>query len=98
MTAYARTETLTGALLAPLGWVRSLALVVTFSLLTALAAQVAVPLPFTPVPITMQTFAVLLTGAPLGRRLGGLTMLAKLFAGACGLPVFAQGLVGFWAL
>ena len=98
MTAYARTETLTGALLAPLGWVRSLALVGTFSLLTALAAQVAVPLPFTPVPITMQTFAVLLTGALLGRRLGALAMLAYLIEGACGLPFFAMGHGGIWHL
>jgi biotin transport system substrate-specific component len=94
MTTYAKAETLTGALLAPLGWVRSLALVVAFSLLTALAAQVAVPLPFTPVPITLQTFAVLLTGALLGRRLGALAMLAYLFEGACGLPFFAQGFGG----
>ena len=64
--SYAKVETLTGALLAPLGRARSLALVVAFSLLTALAAQVAVPLPWTPVPLTGQTFAVLLTGALLG--------------------------------
>jgi len=98
MTTYAKAETLTGALLAPLGWVRAAALVVTFSLLTALAAQVAVPLPFTPVPITMQTFAVLLTGALLGRRLGALAMLAYLFEGACRLPFFAQGHGGVWYL
>ena len=42
-------------------WGRDLFLALTFSLLTALSAQAAVPLPFTPVPITGQTFAVLLT-------------------------------------
>ena len=90
-TPYAKAGTLTGALLAPLGWARSLALVVSFSLLTALAAQVAVPLPFTPVPLTGQVFAVLLTGALLGSRLGALAMAAYLLEGAAGLPFFAGG-------
>ena len=91
MTTYAKAETLTGALLAPLDGVRAFVLVVAFSLLTALAAQVAVPLPFTPVPITLQTFMVLLTGALLGRRLGALAMFAYLIEGAGGLPFFAFG-------
>jgi biotin transport system substrate-specific component len=90
-TSFAKTETLTSAMLAPLDWVRGLALVVAFSLLTALSAQVAIPLPWTPVPITGQTFAVLLTGALLGSRLGALAMLAYLIEGASGLPVFAAG-------
>jgi biotin transport system substrate-specific component len=75
--------------LAPLDWARGLALVIAFSLLTALSAQVAIPLPWTPVPITGQTFAVLLTGALLGSRLGALAMLAYLIEGASGLPFFA---------
>ncbi len=91
MNTYAKAETLTGALFAPLDWARSLALVLGFSLLTALAAQVAIPLPFTPVPVTMQTFAVLLTGALLGPRLGALAMCAYLVEGACGLPFFSFG-------
>ena len=91
MNTYAKAETLTGALFAPLDAVRACALVVAFSLLTALAAQVVVPLPFTPVPITMQTFAVLLTGALLGARLGALTMIVYLFEGAAGLPFFSAG-------
>ena len=93
-TSYAKAETLTSAVLAPLDWVRSLALVVGFSLLTALAAQVVVPLPWTPVPITGQTFAVLLTGALLGSRLGALAMLAYLIEGVAGLPFFAAGGAG----
>jgi biotin transport system substrate-specific component len=88
-TSFAKAETLTSAALAPLDWARGLALVVAFSLLTALAAQVAIPLPWTPVPITGQTFAVLLTGALLGSRLGALAMLAYLIEGASGLPFFA---------
>jgi len=90
-TSYAKAETLTGALLAPMDFVGSFALVVGFSLVTALAAQVAIPLPWTPVPITGQTFAVLLTGALLGSRLGALAMFAYLIEGAGGLPFFAAG-------
>ena len=67
---------------------RDAALVLTFSLLTALCAQVTIPLPL--VPITGQTFGVLLAGALLGPRLGALAMLAYLAEGLAGLPVFAQ--------
>jgi len=88
---YLKAETLAGATLAPLDWVRSTILVVAFSLLTALAAQIVIPLPFTPVPITGQTFAVLLTGALLGSRLGALAMIAYLVEGAAGLPFFRGG-------
>ncbi|PYS95651.1 MAG: biotin transporter BioY [Acidobacteria bacterium] len=73
---------------------RSVALVVAFSLLVALAAQVAVPLPWTPVPLTAQTFAVLLTGALLGSRLGALALVAYLVEGASGLPFFVGGAGG----
>lgn len=58
--------------------------------LTALAAQWRIPLPFTPVPITGQTFAVLLSGAALGLRLGAASQLLYLAAGAVGLPVFTE--------
>ena len=94
MNNYAKAETLTGAFLAPLDWARSAALVVAFSLLTALAAQVVIPLPFTPVPLTGQTFAVLLTGVLLGSRLGALAMAAYLCEGALGLPFFRGGAGG----
>ena len=94
MNSYAKAETLAGAFAAPLDGTRSALLVVGFSLLTALAAQVVVPLPFTPVPLTGQTFAVLLTGALLGPRLGALAMLAYLAEGAAGLPFFRGGAGG----
>ncbi|HJQ32296.1 MAG TPA: biotin transporter BioY [Pyrinomonadaceae bacterium] len=94
MSSYAKAETLVGALAAPLDWTRSALLVVGFSLLTAAAAQVVVPLPWTPVPLTGQTFAVLLTGALLGPRLGALAMLAYLAEGAAGLPFFRGGAGG----
>lgn len=64
-------------------------LVIAFSLFTGVMAHIAIPLPFTPVPITGQTFAVLLTGAALGARLGTASMLAYIAEGLIGLPVFA---------
>jgi biotin transport system substrate-specific component len=71
-----------------------LALIASGSLVVALAAQVAVPLPFTPVPWTLQPLAVLLVGALLGARRGALALLAYLAEGASGLPVFAGGAFG----
>ena len=70
------------------------ALVVGGSLIVALAAQVALRLPFSPVPVTGQTLAVLLVGATLGSRRGALSLLAYLFEGLIGLPVFAAGASG----
>jgi biotin transport system substrate-specific component len=64
------------------------------SLLIALSAQIAIPLPFSPVPITGQTLAVLLIGALLGSRRGGLSLLVYLIEGTSGLPVFAGGGAG----
>ncbi|GIV15325.1 MAG: hypothetical protein KatS3mg022_0760 [Armatimonadota bacterium] len=60
----------------------------------ALTAQVAIPLPFSPVPITGQTLAVLLTGVLLGSRRAGWCMFAYLVEGMAGLPVFAGGKAG----
>ena len=66
-TSYAKPDTLIGTALAPLDWTRSVGLVFGFSLLMALSAQIVIPIG--PVPITGQTFVVLLTGALLGSRL-----------------------------
>jgi len=93
-----RPPTLTAALIPEKGLLRNAALVVVFSLFTALAAQVSIPLPFTPVPITGQTFAVLLTGALLGSRLGAASLTLYLAEGAAGLPVFALGRSGLTTL
>jgi biotin transport system substrate-specific component len=65
--------------------------VIAFSLVTAACAQISFHLPFSPVPITGQTFAVLLSGAVLGWRRGFLSQVAYLAEGAAGLPVFADG-------
>ena len=86
-TAFAKSETLLGVALAPLDAVRQAGLVIGFSLLTFLAAQVVIPIG--PIPITGSTFAVLLTGALLGSRLGAMAMIAYLIEGASGLPFFA---------
>ena len=70
-------------------------LMVGFALLTALAAQIRIPLPGTPVAITGQTFAVLLTGAALGSRIGAGSMMVYVALGAIGLPFFAGGQSGW---
>ena len=61
------------------------------SLLIALAAQVAIPIPGSPVPLTLQPIAVLLVGVTLGSTRGAAAAALYLFEGASGLPVFAQG-------
>lgn len=71
--------------------VSTVGLIVGFALFTALAAQITIPLPWTPVPVTGQTFAVLLTGATLGHRRGGLSQLLYVTLGATGLPFFHNG-------
>lgn len=69
---------------------RAVALVPAAVLLTALAAQVRFVLPWTPVPVTGQTFAVLLTGAVLGLRLGAASQAIYVAIGALGMPVFTD--------
>jgi biotin transport system substrate-specific component len=66
-------------------------LVVGFSILMALSARAQIILPFTPVPITLQTLVVILAGAVLGSKRGALAMLLYLLEGATGLPIFAKG-------
>ncbi len=69
-------------------------LILAGSVLISLMAQVAIPLPFTPVPVTGQTFAVLLVGAMLGSRRGMWAVALYLAKGLLGLPVFAGGTSG----
>ncbi len=70
-------------------WTRNLAIVLSGSLLLAVSSHIALPLFFTPVPLTLQTFAVLLLGLLLSPRLAAGVCLAYLAEGALGLPVFA---------
>jgi biotin transport system substrate-specific component len=67
---------------------RQVALVVGASLFVALCARITIPLPFTPVPLTVQNFGVLLVGMLLGRKRGFAALLLYLAEGAIGLPVF----------
>ena len=87
----AASVTLGGALLGDRSWSRRLLLIGAGAGLIAASAQVSVPLGFTPVPLTGQTFAVLLSGAVMGWRRGFLSQMAYLAEGAAGLPVFADG-------
>lgn len=65
---------------------------------TCVCARLSAPLPFTPVPVTLQVFAVLLSGLLLGRKWGTVAQLQYLLLGALGLPVFALGKSGPAAL
>lgn len=76
--------------LVPGGLARDIALVVGTAAFTGVAAQVAIPLPFTPVPISLQTFAVLLGAAALGPSRAAAAMLLYLAAGMGGVPWFAE--------
>lgn len=68
---------------------RQAAVILAGTILLALSARIQVP--FWPVPMTMQTYVVLMIGAVMGARLAGATALAYLVEGALGLPVFATG-------
>lgn len=78
--------------------VRNVALVMGAAALTALAAQVSIPVPGSPVPVTLQTFAVLVTAASLGAVRGALGQLLYLAVGALGMPVFSNATGGVHAL
>ena len=68
--------------------------IVTFAVAAAFSAQIAVPLPWTPVPVTLQPMMVILAGAMLGPRLGAIAMTAYVTFGAMGAPVFSNGGAG----
>ena len=87
------SRVLAGAVL-PRHRVTTLVLVAAFAVLTAAAAQVRIPLPFTPVPITGQTFAVLLAGAALGSRAGAASQALYLLLGLA-FPFYAGGESGW---
>ena len=89
-----RTLTLVDVALPRSGVLQDVLLIVGASIVTSLAAQVAIPVPWSPVPITGQTFAVTLSGAVLGMRRGFLAQALYLAEGTFGLPVFAGGAAG----
>jgi len=86
----ASTATLRRAVFPRVNVATSALLVLGGALFVALTAQISIPLPFTPVPLTGQTFGVLLVAASLGSVLGSLSMLTYLFLGLVGLPVYAD--------
>ena len=91
-TLFPRTGTMQRDLL------RDLVLIVGFTVMMSLVAQIRIPLPNSPVPITGQTFGVLLTGAALGSRRGAASMALYVIVGGMGLPVFAGWGTGlFWS-
>jgi biotin transport system substrate-specific component len=81
----------------PRSTVNTIVLMFGFALLTALAAQIRIPIPGTPVPITGQTFAVLLAGATLGSRLGAGSQAIYWILGAVGLPFYTNASGGWEA-
>ncbi len=76
--------------------VRDLIIVALFASLTAVMTLfISIPLPFSPVPLTGQTFAVMLAGLLLGARKGAMSQMLYIMLGAVGLPVFSYGQAGF---
>jgi biotin transport system substrate-specific component len=75
-------------------WAKQAAIVVAASLFVAVCARVTVPLPFTPVPLTLQNFAVIAVGLVLGSRRGFAALALYLIEGASGMPVFSPSITG----
>lgn len=76
-------------------WVKDFLQIVCASLFIAFCGRLEIPLFFSPVPLTMQTLAILMTGACLGTRKGVLSVLLLIGEGCMGLPVFMHGAGGF---
>src|SRR3984957_6983881 len=74
-------------------WAKQAAIVICASLFVAVCARVTVPLPYTPVPLTLQNFGVVAVGLLLGSRRGFAALALYLVEGACGLPVFSPSIV-----
>lgn len=94
MQATIPSRVLTGVVL-PRSTSITIALVVGFALVTAASAQLAIPLPFTEVPLSGQTFGMILAGAALGSTAGAASQLLYLMLGAVGLPFYAGGTSGW---
>ena len=97
LTGALRRNTLS-ARVVPESWVTNIILIAAGSALMAVSARFSYQFSFSTVPVTGQTFAVLLIGAVYGSRLGAATMMAYLAEGASGLPVFAGGHGGIGAI
>jgi biotin transport system substrate-specific component len=96
-TPVSSAQVLPSRVLAPsrsMEWAKQAGIVIAASLFVALCARVTVPLPFTPVPLTMQNFGVLAVGLTLGSRRGFAALALYLAEGAMGLPVFSPSILG----
>lgn len=69
-----------------------------FAAVTGIAAGISIPLPFTPVPISLATFGVLLAGSLLGAKYGSISMVVYILLGAVGVPVFSGYTAGIGKL
>lgn len=92
MTSIANTTAY--SLIRPKAWWLEVPVLLAFNLLLVACAYVSISLPFSPVPITGQTFGVLLVAMALGRVRGTAVVTAYLVEGLIGLPVFAEGKAG----
>jgi len=91
------SQALTVSKAVPSKFVKPLAWVLLGSVMLALFSQIAIPVPFSNIRFTMQTFAVLMLGTLMGKKYGTLSVVAYLFQGSCGLPVFAGATCNsFW--
>jgi biotin transport system substrate-specific component len=88
MNDQAQTQEVPAALPTAISGLRNLFVILAGSAFVAISAHIALPLYFTPVPLTLQPFAVLLLGLLLSPRLAAATLTAYLVEGAAGLPVF----------
>lgn len=75
--------------------IRQMTYIAIFTAVIIITGFIQIPLPFSPVPITLQTMAVILTGLLLGKKEAALSMIVFVLLGAIGLPVFAGGKGGF---
>src|SRR5271165_6330649 len=87
--AQTEVQTYTGANVRRMAWVKQIAIVVGASAVIAVCARLVLPLPFTPVPLTLGNFAILLVGLSLGSKRGLAAAALYLAWGAMGLPVFS---------
>lgn len=80
------------------GSVRSMTQIGFLAALLAICSQISIPLPFTPVPVNLATFAVFLIGGVLGARAGAVCIAVYMMLGVCGLPIFSNFGSGLGAL
>lgn len=92
------THTVSGVQVIRRSGTLNIAFAASLGVLTAAGAYVMIPLPFSPVPVTAQTFFVLMAGLLLGARWGATAMVTYLMIGAAGFPVFAGGTGGIGIL